>query len=71
MKNNYSIKYCFDNIKEFIFFMKKRAKELDFPIISESVKTIKKYHLKILFRQYKRIYFFYEKKSKRIRFPIN
>ena len=46
MKNNYSIKYCFDNIKEFIFFMKKRAKELDFPIISESVKTIKRYHLR-------------------------
>ena len=46
MKNNYSIKYCFDNIKEFIFFMKRRAKELDFPIISESVKTIKRYHLR-------------------------
>ena len=46
MKNNYSIKYCFDNIKEFIFFMKKRAKELDFPLISESVKTIKRYHLR-------------------------
>ena len=46
MKNNYSIKYCLDNIKEFIFFMKKRAKELDFPIISDSVKTIKKYHLR-------------------------
>ena len=46
MKNNYSIKYCFDNIKEFIFFMKKRAKELDFPLISESVKIIKRYHLR-------------------------
>ena len=46
MKNKYSIKYCFDNIKEFIFFMKKRAKELDFPLISESVKTIKRYHLR-------------------------
>ena len=46
MKNNYSIKYCFDNIKEFIFFMKKRAKELNFPLISESVKTIKRYHLR-------------------------
>lgn len=46
MKNNYSIKYCFDNIKKFIFFMKKRAKELDFPLISESVKTIKRYHLR-------------------------
>ena len=46
MKKNYSIKYCFDNIKEFIFFMKKRAKELDFPLISESVKTIKRYHLR-------------------------
>ena len=46
MKNNYSIKYCLDNIKEFIFFMKKRAKELDFPLISESVKTIKRYHLR-------------------------
>ena len=46
MQNNYSIKYCLENIKEFVFFMKKRAKELDFPIISESVKTIKKYHLR-------------------------
>ena len=46
MKNNYSINDCLDNIKEFIFFMKKRAKELDFPIISDSVKTIKKYHLR-------------------------
>ena len=46
MKKNYSIKYCLDNIKEFVFFMKKRAKELDFPIISDSVKTIKKYHLR-------------------------
>ena len=46
MQNNYSIKYCLDNLKDFIFFMKKRAKELDFPIISESVKTIKKYHLR-------------------------
>ena len=46
MKNSYSVKYCLDNINEFVFFMKKRAKELDFPIISESVKTIKKYHLR-------------------------
>ena len=46
MKKNYSVKYCLDNIKEFVFFMKKRAKELDFPIISDSVKTIKKYHLR-------------------------
>ena len=46
MKKNYSINDCLDNIKEFIFFMKKRAKELDFPIISDSVKTIKKYHLR-------------------------
>ena len=46
MQNNYSIKYCLKNMDEFVFFMKKRAKELDFPIISESVKTIKKYHLR-------------------------
>ena len=46
MQSNYSIKYCLENLNEFIFFMKKRAKELDFPIISESVKTIKKYHLR-------------------------
>ena len=46
MQNNYSIKYCLENIDEFVFFMKKRAKELDFPVVSESVKTIKKYHLR-------------------------
>ena len=46
MQKNYSIRDCLDDIKEFIIFMKQRAKELDFPIISESVKTIKKYHLR-------------------------
>ena len=46
MQKNYSIRDCLDDIKEFIIFMKLRAKELDFPIISESVKTIKKYHLR-------------------------
>ena len=46
MKNNYSTNMCLDKIKEFVFFMKKRAKELDFPIISESIKTIKKYNLR-------------------------
>ena len=46
MQNNYSIKYCIENKDEFVFFMKKRAKELDFPVISESVKTIKRYHLR-------------------------
>ena len=46
MRNNYSIKYCLDNMNEFVFFMKKRAKELDYPVISGSVKTIKKYHLR-------------------------
>ena len=46
MQNNYSIKYCLENMDEFVFFMKKRAKELDFPVVSESVKTIKKYHLR-------------------------
>ena len=46
MQNNYSIKYCLNNMDEFVFFMKKRAKELDFPVISESIKTIKRYHLR-------------------------
>ena len=46
MQNNYSVKYCLDNMDEFVFFMKKRAKELDFPVISESIKTIKRYHLR-------------------------
>ena len=46
MQNNYSINYCIENMDEFVFFMKKRAKELDFPVISESVKTIKRYHLR-------------------------
>ena len=46
MKNNYSTSFCLQHIKEFVFFMKKRAKELDFPIISESIKTIKRYNLR-------------------------
>ena len=46
MKNNYSTNICLEKIKEFIYYMKKRAGELDFPIISESVKTIKKYNLR-------------------------
>ena len=46
MKNNYDISKCFDNINEFVYFMKKRANELDFPIINENIKTIKKYNLR-------------------------
>ena len=46
MKNNYSVEICLNKIKEFIYFMKLRAKELDFPIISESIKTIKRYNLR-------------------------
>ena len=46
MKNNYSTSICLEKINEFVYFMKKRAKELDFPIISESIKTIKKYNLR-------------------------
>ena len=46
MLNNYSKNNCLNNIKDFVIFMKKRAKELDFPIISDSIKTIKKYHLR-------------------------
>ena len=46
MKNNYSISICLEKIKEFVYYMKKRANELDFPIISESIKTIKKYNLR-------------------------
>ena len=46
MKNNYSISICLEKIKEFVYYMKKRASELDFPIISESIKTIKKYNLR-------------------------
>ena len=46
MKNNYSTNICLEKINEFVYFMKKRAKELDFPIISESIKTIKKYNLR-------------------------
>ena len=46
MKNNYLINICLEKIKEFVYYMKKRASELDFPIISESIKTIKKYNLR-------------------------
>lgn len=43
MKNNYSIEICLDKINEFVFFMKKRAKELDFPIINGNITTLKRY----------------------------
>ena len=46
MKNDYSFSLCLNNIKEFVYFMKKRAQELDFPIINQSIKTIKKYNLR-------------------------
>ena len=46
MKNNYDMDLCLRKNKEFVYFMKKRAEELDFPIISESIKTIKKYNLR-------------------------
>ena len=46
MNYHYSIPLCIKNIKEFVQFMKIRAKELDFPIINKSVKTIKKYNLR-------------------------
>jgi hypothetical protein len=46
MKNNYDMEICLKKKKEFVYFMKKRAEELDFPIISESIKTIKKYNLR-------------------------
>jgi hypothetical protein len=46
MKNNYDMEKCLKKKKEFVYFMKKRAEELDFPIISESIKTVKKYNLR-------------------------
>ena len=46
MRNNYSTDTCLDKINDFVYFMKKRAKELDFPIISENIKTIKNYNLR-------------------------
>ena len=46
MKNNYNINFCLKKIDEFVYFMKKRAQELDFPIISQSIKTIKRYNLR-------------------------
>ena len=46
MKNNYNINFCLKKINEFVYFMKKRANELDFPIISQSIKTIKRYNLR-------------------------
>ena len=46
MLNDYSKNKCLNQIDNFVFFMKKRAKELDFPIISNSVKIIKKYNLR-------------------------
>ena len=46
MKNNYNINICLEKLNDFIYFMKKRAEELDFPVISNKIKTIKKYNLR-------------------------
>ena len=46
MKNNYNTQLCLEKLKEFVYFMKKRAKELDFPIINKNIKTIKRYNLR-------------------------
>ena len=46
MKNNYNSSICLKRLKEFVYFMKKRAKELDFPIIDKNIKTIKRYNLR-------------------------
>lgn len=46
MKNNYDTNICLDHIKDFVFFMKKRAVELDFSLINKNEKTVKKYCLR-------------------------
>ena len=46
MLNEYKPDICFKKIDQFQIFMKLRAKELDFPIISNTDKIIKKYNLR-------------------------
>ena len=46
MKNNYSSELCFKRIKDFVFFMKKRAEELNISVINKNEKTVKKYSLR-------------------------
>ena len=46
MKNKYSTNMCLKRIKDFVSFMKKRAEELNFPIINKNEKTVKKYSLR-------------------------
>ena len=46
MKNNYSIDNCIKRLKDFVIFMKKRAKELDISILNQNEKTVKNYSLR-------------------------
>jgi len=46
MQNNYDTSLCLNHIKDFVFFMKKRAVELDFSLINKNEKTVKKYCLR-------------------------
>ena len=46
MKNNYSSALCLERINDFVSFMQKRAEELNFSIINENEKTVKKYSLR-------------------------
>lgn len=46
MQNNYDTSICLERIKDFVFFMKKRAVELDFSLINKNERTVKKYCLR-------------------------
>ncbi len=46
MQNNYDTSLCLNHIRDFVFFMKKRALELDFSLINKNEKTVKKYCLR-------------------------
>ena len=46
MQKNYDTSLCLNHIKDFVFFMKKRALELDFSLINKNEKTVKKYCLR-------------------------
>jgi hypothetical protein len=46
MMNNYSTDICFKREKDFVSFMKKRAKELDFSLVNKNEKTVKNYSLR-------------------------
>ena len=46
MKNNYSTDNCIKRLKDFVVFMKKRAKELDISILNQNEKTVKNYSLR-------------------------